>query len=73
MIEEQVVKKKLKEIENFVSVKLDVEDSGMVIETVKPDDFYSRLPAVILENDIKVENIHSPDDNLQAVFQYLVK
>ena len=70
--------------EDVASVKLDVEDSGknnplpplergIVIETVKPDDFYSRLPAIILENDIKVENIHSPDDNLQAVFQYLVK
>jgi len=59
--------------EDVASVNLDVENSGIVIETVKPDDFYSRLPAIILENDIKVENIHSPDDNLQAVFQYLVK
>ncbi|MFQ6043196.1 MAG: hypothetical protein ACE5PV_20285, partial [Candidatus Poribacteria bacterium] len=59
--------------EDVVSIKLDIEDSGIVIETVKPDDFYSRLPAIILENDIRVENIHSPDDNLQAVFQYLVK
>jgi len=59
--------------EDVASVELDVEDSGIVIETVKPDDFYSRLPAIILENNIKVENIHSPDDNLQAVFQYLVK
>lgn len=59
--------------EDVASVKLDVEDSGIVIETVKPDDFYSRLPTIILENDIKVENIHSPDDNLQAVFQYLVE
>ena len=59
--------------EDVASVNLDLENSGIVIETVKPDDFYSRLPAIILENDIKVENIHSPDDNLQAVFQYLVK
>ena len=59
--------------EDVASVKLNVEDSGIVIETIKPDDFYSRLPAIILENKIKVENIHSPDDNLQAVFQYLVK
>ena len=59
--------------EDVASVNVDVENSGVVIETVKPDDFYSHLPAIILENDIKVENIHSPDDNLQAVFQYLVK
>jgi len=59
--------------EDVASVNVDVENSGVVIETVKPDDFYSRLPAIILDNDVKVENIHSPDDNLQAVFQYLVK
>ena len=69
---------------DVASVEFEIEDSGknnplpplvrgIVIETVKPDDFYSRLPAIVLENNIKVENIHSPDDNLQAVFQYLVK
>lgn len=58
--------------EDVASVKLGVEDDALVIETVKPDDLYSRLPGIILENDIKVENLHSPDDNLQAVFRYLV-
>ncbi|MFQ6042158.1 MAG: ABC transporter ATP-binding protein [Candidatus Poribacteria bacterium] len=59
--------------EDVVSVKFDAVGSGIVIETIKPEDFYSRLPSIILENDIKVKNLHSPDDNLQAVFQYLVK
>ena len=59
--------------EDVASTKLNTEDGGIIIETVKPDDFYSRLPAIILENNITVEDIHSPDDNLQAVFQYLVK
>lgn len=58
--------------EDVASIRLGAEDSALVIETVKPDDFYSRLPEIILENDIKVENLHSPDDNLQAVFKYLV-
>ena len=58
--------------EDIASVKLGAEDGALVIETLKPDDFYSRLPEIILENDIKVENLHSPDDNLQAVFRYLV-
>ena len=58
--------------EDVASVKFDAQDGGLVIETEKPDDFYSRLPNIILENNIKVENLHSPDDNLQAVFQYLV-
>jgi len=58
--------------EDVDSVKFGIRDGGLVIETEKPDDFYSRLPDIILENNIKVENLHSPDDNLQAVFQYLV-
>jgi ABC-2 type transport system ATP-binding protein len=61
----------LVEYEDIASVRLG-EDSALVIETVKPDDFYSRLPEIILENGIKVGNLHSPDDNLQAVFRYLV-
>lgn len=58
--------------EDVDSVKLDTENGGMIIETLKPDDFYSRLPKIVLENELKIEELHSPDDNLQAVFQYLV-
>jgi len=58
--------------EDIASVRLGAEDGSLVIETVKPDDLYSRLPEIILENDIEVQNLHSPDDNLQAVFRYLV-
>jgi len=54
------------------SVKFSAEDGGVIIETVKPDDFYSRLPNIVLDNNIKVNDLYSPDDNLQAVFQYLV-
>ena len=58
--------------EDIASVKLNQEDGSLVIETLSPDDFYSRLPEIILENDIRVKNLHSPDDNLQAVFRYLI-
>jgi ABC-2 type transport system ATP-binding protein len=62
----------LVEYDDIASVRLGAEDGALVIETVKPDDLYSRLPEIILENNIEVENLHSPDDNLQAVFRYLV-
>lgn len=58
--------------DDVASVKLDAEEEALIIETVKPDELHSRLPKLILDNDIKVENLHSPDDNLQAVFRYLV-
>jgi len=44
----------------------------LVVETRKRDDFYGRLTGVVLEGGIEVEEISSPDDNLQAVFEYLV-
>lgn len=44
----------------------------LVVETHKRDDFYSRLTGAVLEGGIEVEEITSPDDNLQAVFEYLV-
>ncbi|HGE69188.1 TPA: ABC transporter ATP-binding protein [Candidatus Poribacteria bacterium] len=58
--------------DDVVSTNISKEDSALIVETTKPDEFYSRLPAIILENDIKIENLYSPDDNLQAVFKYLI-
>lgn len=50
-----------------------VDDEGLVVETIRPDAFYSRLPGLVLEHNFKVESMISADDNLQAVFDYLVK
>jgi ABC-2 type transport system ATP-binding protein len=44
----------------------------LIVETHKRDDFYGRLTGAVLEGGIEVEEISSPDDNLQAVFEYLV-
>jgi len=48
------------------------DDDTLTVETHDRDAFFGRLPAVLLENGIQVEEISSPDDNLQAVFDYLV-
>jgi ABC-2 type transport system ATP-binding protein len=45
---------------------------GLVVETHNRDAFFSRLNAVILEGGVRIDEITSPDDNLQAVFDYLV-
>lgn len=52
-------------------MRLDAE--GVEIQTSQPDLFFTQLPQVILEEGIKVTRLLSPDDNLQAVFDYLVK
>jgi ABC-2 type transport system ATP-binding protein len=55
------------------SVKFHPEGDGLTVESRKPDDFYGRLPELMLDHEIELEEITSPDDNLQAVFHYLVK
>jgi ABC-2 type transport system ATP-binding protein len=48
------------------------EGRSLLIETFKRDIVFGRLPGILLETGIRVEEITSPDDNLQAVFDYLV-
>ena len=50
------------------------EPGAVVIETAKPDLFYARLTDMAASGEFgQVDEVTSPDDNLQAVFQYLVK
>jgi ABC-2 type transport system ATP-binding protein len=53
---------------------LSFEDGAVIVETGKPDAFYSRLTQVAASGELgEVHEVSSPDDNLQAVFEYLVK
>jgi ABC-2 type transport system ATP-binding protein len=58
---------------DVVSIRFQPEGGALTLETRKPDEFYERLPDLLLQHDIELEEITSPDDNLQAVFHYLVK
>jgi ABC-2 type transport system ATP-binding protein len=53
---------------------LKFEDDAVIVETVKPDAFYTRLTRLAASGELgEIREVMSPDDNLQAVFQYLVK
>lgn len=58
--------------DDILSVTFGDTDGDVIIETAKPDAFYARLPQLLIENDLEVSQLYSPDDNLSAVFQYLV-
>jgi ABC-2 type transport system ATP-binding protein len=47
-------------------------ERGVMVETRAPDAFYSRLPALSLEDGLAIKSVYSEDDNLEAVFKYLV-
>jgi ABC-2 type transport system ATP-binding protein len=55
------------------SIRFHPDGRVITVESRRPDEFYERLPDLLLSNDIELEEITSPDDNLQAVFHYLVK
>ena len=47
-------------------------DLGLLVETRQPDVFYARLPALALADGLALREVYSDDDNLEAVFKYLV-
>jgi ABC-2 type transport system ATP-binding protein len=55
-------------------LSLKFEPGAVVVETAKPDLFYGRLTEMAATGEAgAIEEVASPDDNLQAVFRYLVK
>ncbi len=59
--------------DDVVGIRFHPEGDAVTVESRRPDDFYRRLPELMLEAGLELEEITSPDDNLQAVFHYLVK
>jgi ABC-2 type transport system ATP-binding protein len=58
--------------EDVLSLRFD--DEAVVVQTARPDVFYSRLTELAASGEFGIiHEVTSPDDNLQAVFEYLVK
>jgi ABC-2 type transport system ATP-binding protein len=54
-------------------LSLRFEDNAVVVQTGRPDAFYARLTELAASGAAgAIYEVTSPDDNLQAVFQYLV-
>ena len=55
-------------------LSLKFEEGAVVVQTGRPDAFYARLTDLAASGAHgAIHEVTSPDDNLQAVFQYLVK
>jgi len=48
------------------------EDGAVTLETTDPERIYADLPGMVVEHDLPVTGIESPDDRLEAVFDLLV-
>jgi ABC-2 type transport system ATP-binding protein len=55
-----------------LDVHLEDSENRIVTKTNHRDRFFDSLMKIIVENQLEVEEMTSPDDNLQAVFDYLI-
>lgn len=63
---------RLLEWQDVEGVNILTGDGGLMVQTRAPDAFYGRLPALALEEGMGISEVYSDDDNLEAVFKYLV-
>jgi ABC-2 type transport system ATP-binding protein len=64
--------RRLLEADDVISVRF--EERAVIVETGKPDAFYAWLTDLAASGEAgAIDEVTSPDDNLQAVFKYLVK
>ncbi len=55
-------------------MSLSFEPGAVVIETRQPDAFYRQITELAASKEVgAIDEVTSPDDNLQAVFKYLVR
>jgi ABC-2 type transport system ATP-binding protein len=51
---------------------VDLRDGELIAEVNDPEAFYSRLPKLAVEADVRITHISGVDEDLESVFRYLV-
>ncbi len=68
----QVLAARLFEHEHTVEARIHDDRQGLFVKTRRPDDFYLLLNRLVTENNLRVESVAPADDDLNAVYQYLI-
>lgn len=68
----QLLAARLFEHEHTVEARIHDDRQGLFVKTRRTDDFYLLLNRVITEHDLQVESVAPVDDDLNAVYQYLI-
>ncbi len=58
--------------DDVVGVELRRRDGAILVETKRPDVFYGRLANLTVDEGLRIDEVYSDDDTLEAVFKYLV-
>lgn len=64
---------KLVALPYVISAEVDPSGQELEIRTKEPGKFYDALPALVLDDGLKIYGFESPDNNLESVFHYLVE
>ena len=68
----QILAARLFEHEHTVEARIHDDRQGLFVKTRRPDEFYLLLNKVITEQALQVESVAPVDDDLNAVYQYLI-
>ncbi|HJQ32379.1 MAG TPA: ABC transporter ATP-binding protein [Pyrinomonadaceae bacterium] len=68
----QVLAARLFEHEHVTEARIHDDRQGLFVKTRRPDDFYLLLNRLVAENHLRVESVAPADDDLNAVYQYLI-
>jgi ABC-2 type transport system ATP-binding protein len=68
----QVLAARLFEHEHVIEARIHDDRHGLFVKTRRPDDFYLLLNRLVTENNLQVESVAPADDDLSAVYQYLI-
>jgi ABC-2 type transport system ATP-binding protein len=60
------------EQDGVVEAKIDSDRGGLLIKTRDPDSFYLAFNRIVLDNDFKIEVVTPADEDVDAVYQYLI-
>ena len=58
--------------EGIVEARIHDDRHGLFVKTRDPDKFHLLLNRIVLENGINIESVAPADDDLNAVYQYLI-
>ncbi|GAG80556.1 unnamed protein product, partial [marine sediment metagenome] len=57
----------------ILNIEFDDLDNQIVFKTNHRDQFFDTFMEIVVTHNIEIEEMISPDDNLQAVFDYLIE
>jgi ABC-2 type transport system ATP-binding protein len=70
--ERKAIGKMVMEIPSVRSISFGDDQEELLVRTSHPPTFFSRFQDIVIDKGLALSSIDSPDDNLDAIFRYLV-